>query len=212
MSNRNELTNLNRNYVTRHSRRLRLNLRNGQGHFNNCLAFRLKLYNLREPLLSFIERKFHEFIETHRLRNNNKWGLLEKIKDQVRTNLFGLNQPAIISLREEGAHRKLVIDGLIRVQVNVNWKTLASIYTGNFLLRKNVFNVEEISDPKDLLEVLKNCSLFPEELYDPATLVIRARNKYYAHLPELFIRTNLLLVLETSIKEFEDLLTINYNL
>lgn len=200
MCNCGELQNLNRKYVRR---QLRLNPDNGQERFNNCLVFRLKLYNLRDPLLSFIERKFNGLIRLHRLRHESREVLLERILGNVRTHLVGLNSQDIVFIKEEGERRKRFIQRLVRNQVDVNWKILASFYTGNFLFRKDVFNVEDESDTKDLLEVLKNCCLFEQELYDLATIIIRYRNKYYAHIPELFIRTRQLQILETSIQELE---------
>lgn len=165
--------------------------------FHNCSQFRLSLYTLKERLLPFIEQVFTEFIRLIELSNNLSH-LRREIRDKVRT-----SDPKGWPLRNE-ERRSLIDDPSI--DITADWWTIAKCYTGNFVsfpkrYRGSVvtYDYEKISaftvdkaDPKDLLEVLKNCSLFKAHLYYAARSIILNRNLYYGHIAQLFIESKTL--------------------
>lgn len=208
MSNNDELARLERFYFS-HFRGS--NSEKSKKYFN-CSVYRIELYNLRERLLSFIKLEFNGFIRRHRLSNARTLNIRNKIRDNVRTDFSKLvkGRKVISALTKRAKDRQRLISKLKTSNIAANWQSFASCYTGKFLKdsreKRGEFNLEEESDPKELLEVLKNCSLFSEELYDHATTVIEDRNEYYAHLPKLFIRSGLIDALETSIQELKDLI------
>lgn len=183
-----ELSKLNNQYL---DSVWRSNSRTAQIYFNNCLEFRVLLYYLRQRLSSFIVDKFNRFIGEHRLNDRSRSYIRREIRDKVRTDFSsrGLKQQEIKSRTEKANHRKLLIERFDTNQIKADWRTFARCYTGNFVSSNAYqnFNVEKDFDPKDLLEVVMNCSLFSYNLYDPALQVIKDRNRYYGHLAELLI-------------------------
>lgn len=116
-----------------------------------------------------------------------------------------LRQKIIEKVRINSATNRLDIIGNLRCnQFRLEWETFASCYTGTFLRRKGVFNVEEESDPKDLLEVITNCLLFKDRLKDAASDVIKYRNRYYGHLAHLLISPETVTTIESSIAVLEN--------
>lgn len=64
------------------------------------------------------------------------------------------------------------------------------------------FTVDE-ADPKDILEILKNCSIFTEKFYWAAHHLIQARYLYYGHIAQLFIKSETLDALSTAIVQIQ---------
>lgn len=147
-----------------------------QEQFNNCLEFRVSLYTLSERLFTFIKERF----ENLKRQQNNSRTIKETVKAHVRTsNVVG-------SFLQDNANKRITrIEALSESEFTDDWRTFARCYTGNFLER----NESEIdkADPKGLLEILKYCSLFREDLGIAANDVIKHRNKHYAHLSVLLI-------------------------
>lgn len=167
--------------------------------FNNCSVFRILLYILREQLLKFIEEKFKEFITEHSLSDIDKSNIIEKIKEKVRS------PPAVSadkSLKTKAKERLKKIKKLKENQITAtDWRTIAKCYTGSFRIGK-----KEQFDPKDLLEILMYCSLFPDTLYPAALAVIDFRNIYYGHISALVIDSDTLVASKSSIYSLLELI------
>ena len=219
MSNDADLSTLNRTYLRR-TRTCNRSLKSerSQEYFNNCLVFRVQLYILRQRLLSFIKLKFNQFIRQNRLSNikrnrrssnKEKAHIRVKISELVRVDFSKLLKEHPVSvinaLKRQARNRKEIIENLRNNNIAANWQSFASCYTKEFLNRRE-FKAEREFDPKDLLEVLKNCSLFDIELFDHATKIIRHRNKEYAHLSELLITPRTLTYIVSSIQHLEALI------
>lgn len=159
-----------------------LNLYDISTDFHNSSLFRISLYVLRERLLIFIERVFTEFIRVNNLTNNSIPALKGWINHIVR-NIDPFRYPL-----ETTERLRLIQDP--RTDITADWESVAKCYTGSFVSRsfkqRQEFRVKQ-ADPKDLLEILKNCSLFNDELYGTAYDIIGYRNVYYGHLPLLLI-------------------------
>lgn len=148
---------------------------------NNCSVFRLKLYILRERLFTYIKETFQNFIRD--LPENDASSIKELIEAKVRT-----LDPAGNSLGGNANLRKLRI-GELDVTQFFDWSAFAACYTGRFLSWKHPQKTLKVdrADPKDLLEILKYCTLFDDAFYRRAYAAIRHRNKFYAHLDVLLI-------------------------
>lgn len=155
--------------------------------FINCSAFRVSLYILRERLLPFIEGRFREYLQG--LPDWRKSSIKKAIKDNLRT-----TDPAGNAL-EYSEKNKDRIDALYVSEFTPEWCTFARCYTVNFL-KSDYPKIEQYraysADPKDLLEILKNCSLFGDQIYILACRVIQSRNKYYSHTSHLLIYSDVL--------------------
>lgn len=208
--NDDELSTVNGDYLRRVSHS---HPENTQEYFNNCLLFRVLLYILRKRLLSFIERKFDTFIRQLGLLNRRRWHLKRCIEEEIRTDFrhLGLNREQINSRTRQAKRRKRLVKNLKTNQLQANWRTFANCYTGGFILlsanQREQFNIEGQFDPKDLLEVLMNCSLFPYQFCEAAYSVIRNRNVYYGHIPELLIDTDTIKTLRSSTSLLADLIS-----
>lgn len=153
---------------------------NIQQQFNSCSVFRILLYTLRERLLQFIEERFKEFINEHHLSDDRKAYIKLKIKEEIRDYTPTLKDRSLINKAKD---RNTKIDIHTEYQITVtDWRTIAQVYTGNFISRQKVY-----FDPKNLLEILLYCKLFSEKLYAPASLVLEKRNTHYGHIPHLII-------------------------
>lgn len=192
-----------------------------QEEFENCLLFRIWLFDLREQLFTYIR---NTFIPVERqLRGKSILSMKDTIKKNVRT-----TDPTGKSLDDIAKLRTEKIDKLKETQFTdtQNWSTIAGYYTGSFLEWKDnqtkdkqskdnqrnynqrkgtqkkdqtLFSVNN-EDPKALLEILKNCSLFSNNLYAAAFVVIGHRNKFYGHLSVLLIESDDLKKLATGIQ------------
>lgn len=170
--------------------------------FHNSSLFRISLYALRERLLIFIERVFTECIRDNNLTNRNIPVLRRWINHVVRnTDPFG--KPLKTTERQG-----LIQD--LRTRITANWDSVAKCYTGRFVSsnfqQRQRFRLEE-ADPKDLLEILKNCSLFSNALYATAYDIIGYRNRYYGHLPLLLIDSLTLSILNSTTESLTRLIS-----
>lgn len=156
---------------------------NVQEEFNNCRKFRTSLYFLRERLLAFLRERFTRFMRG--LPDNSNSFIKQTIKDKVRT-----IDPVGRSLQYNANQRIERIEALSESEFTADWRTFATCYTRSFLARNHTWinhsNVDE-ADPRDLLEIIKNCSLFSDDLSAAAYVIITNNRRYYEHLSELLI-------------------------
>lgn len=181
----------------------RSNPGNNEECFRNSSWFRIRLYILRQKLFDFIKNTFERYIE---LKQEELIFLERRYnRRERRPRELALRQKIIEKVRARNAtDRRYIIKHLRANQLRLKWNTFASCYTGTFLRRKRVFNVEKESDPKDLLEVITNCSLFKDRLYAAASDVIINRNRYYGHLAHLLISSDTVRKIESSIAVLEN--------
>lgn len=219
-----ELSELTADYLSRLQNLPRENI---QEQFKNCLVFRVSLYSLREQLFTFLKEGFEEYIKRHGLSRANKKTLKGKIKEKVRSTdpqskhpiplrklPTGCNkettdrhQRHIRALQEKVDRRIAQITVLKEKEIEATWHAFARCYTWSFADRNSKQGKVEEGDPKDLLEVLKNCSLFKPVLYTAAYAVIGNRNTYYGHLSELLIDSDTLKTLKTATASLIDLIS-----
>lgn len=151
--------------------------------FFNCSDFRASLYILRERLFSFIKETFQEFI--WELPHTSRSSIKQAINAKVHT-----IDPSAGFLQYDANQRRQKIQALNQSQFTADWRTFARCYTWSFLAcdHTQIYQSKvDVADPKDLLEILKNCTLFPEDMYTAAYGVIEHRNKCYGHLDVLLI-------------------------
>lgn len=156
---------------------------NIQDQFDNCEVFRFKLYILRELLIKFIENKFREYIDN--LSDKSCSSIKQTIEGNIRSTDPVTEHPVYLS-----SERRALIKRVHISQFTADWRTFAICYTGSFVARNNTHinhTAIDNADPKDLLEIIKNCSLFPQNFYTAARAVIGDRNRFYAHLSVLLI-------------------------
>jgi hypothetical protein len=171
-----ELSRLNRVYLDQLS-----NPQNGDNHeehLNNCSIFRVLLYTLRLQLLPYLKAKFEKFTTEQSLRGQVaacKVKILEEIRRPTQVSSGGQIQVLVNKAKD----RKRLINGLGDEYFVADYCTLISCYSGTVTFQKfksrKCLNVEDF-DPKDLLEVLMNCKLFPEVLYPAAKAVVEDQN------------------------------------
>lgn len=181
----NKLSELIANYL---SRLHFVKSENIEEEFNNCSVFRISLYILRERLFTFIKERFEKF-----RKENSRSSIKQTIKKNVRTTNPSGKQLEYVSRQER-------IEALNETELTADWRTIARCYTGSFLACKDTKKQFDLNyaDPKELLEILKNCSLFSDDLYTAAFAVIGNRNKYYGHLSVLIIDSDTLKTLNSA--------------
>lgn len=168
---------------------------------SNCSEFRLLLYILREKLFTYVKETFESFIEN--LSDKSESSIKQEIKNNVRT-----IHPDDTNLENKAELRIEHIEALDARQFRADWCTFARCYTVRFLTRQQF--IRECADPKDLLEILQYCSLFPEELYDVARTVIKYRNFFYAHLDMLLINCTTLKAITYATERLEKLISVEH--
>lgn len=159
-----------------------------EDEFLNCARFRRALYDLREDIYEFIKNSFEDVLTNlaHKKTLNNS-AIKRSVLENIRT--VDINGDPLGDIAEQ---RKELVLSVDLSNFKADWRTFAICYSGPFLAKKykeiRQFNFK-FSDPKLLLEILRNCSLFSNELYEAACEVRELRNKFYAHLPVLIINS-----------------------
>lgn len=167
--------------------------------FDNCSKVRLRLYIVRERLLAFIRATFGVFIK--RLPDKSSSFIKQTITDNVR-----ILDPTgkVINFAEQ---RREKIKALAETQFTADWRTFARCYTGFFSKSDSTYIKQskiEDADPLALLEILKNCELFHDDLYLAAYYVIGLRHRFYGHISVLLIDSSNLVDID---RKFDTLLS-----
>lgn len=168
---------------------------------NNCSVFRISLYITRELLFKFVRETFKKHIRDFSI--NSEASIKQSIWENVR-----INWPTE-KFRKYGLARQDKIKEVPETQFKVDWRTFARCYTGSFLTNNPQIDLSKVdkADPKDLLENLRDCFLFSDELSNAAGEVICYRNKYYAHLDMLLIDSSTLEEITFAIETFQNLIS-----
>lgn len=139
-------------------------------------------------MLKFLEEVFNEFLLRNRLSDDVG---LQNLRNMIERKIRMTDPYKKCLKNSEKRKRRIKQDTCIKAE----WYTIVKCFAGSFVTRRDSreekFRIEN-ADPKDLLEVLTNCSIFDIELYAAASRVIRNRNKYYGHLSVLLVESKTL--------------------
>lgn len=177
---------------------------NIQEEFINCLVFRVSLYILRQQVFKFLKSGFEKLIKDS---SDNSKSIKQAIKNKVR-----ITDPSGDSL-EYASLRIDRINALDVQQFVADWRTFAICYTGRFVTSKyrpTQIKLEDFhrqTDPTVLLEILKNCSLFSDDMYLAAYALIGNRNQFYGHPSVLLIDSETLKRLDDDTETLVDLIS-----